>query len=43
MLVRTSTEQEEIEDHEEDFKDIFKIGDHDLMIPFEKLDDTKAL
>lgn len=27
----------------DDYKDIFRFGEHDLRIPFEKLDDVKAL
>ena len=26
-----------------EYKDIFKFGDYNLMIPFEKLDDIKAI
>ena len=40
MLVRTQTENEEIETDEEEYKNVFRFGDDDLMIPFEKLDDT---
>lgn len=26
-----------------DYKDIFRFGDHDMMIPFELMDDNEAL
>jgi hypothetical protein len=28
---------------ESQFKDLYKIGDHDIKIPFDKLDDLEAL
>ena len=38
----TNQHRHETVSESEYFRDIFKFGDHDLMIPFEKLDDLEA-